>query len=391
MKVKYLLTISILLSGLYSFAHADEVKVSTNEIIERLKCDSITEVKTKERLYDLLDQISLELSKYQSNDRHSLSRSLNSCTPNKNSKALMIAFEGTGAFEPKVATTQAIAIKCLASKVHPSLINSIYNITKEVVAKNESKEDLLWSGLNTGVQLELFKHESFKDVDWYSFPSEESEALADIKLLKNYNLEQLIEDVQNSVNGNPKGISNATICLINYFHKAKQLNITPKIILTSHSSGARSLVKFSQKMKQLNFKVELAFTIDPVIEAHETLKEVLPQKLGEPARWAQYKLDRLLGKNPNYPYSRVWSRSYPTKLYKSSNVLKLINFYQQSDNLGLKIGGDALKFGIYGSPIHGADSNELIKGLSDSGHGEVTYHKEVLRSFRNNLKLSLDN
>jgi hypothetical protein len=51
--------------------------------------------------------------------------------------------------------------------------------------------------------------------------------------------------------------------------------------------------------------VDLAFSIDPVKEAHHAAEEVLPQNLGEP-RYARWKL--LAGKGSDYPYSAVWSR-----------------------------------------------------------------------------------
>ena len=60
------------------------------------------------------------------------------------------------------------------------------------------------------------------------------------------------------------------------------------------------------------------------------------------------------------------SLKQPDVLYKTSNTKRWINFYQKEDKQGIGSG-----FGIYGSPIMGADSNTYIKGAGKKGHGEI--------------------
>jgi hypothetical protein len=369
--------------SLISISALGSVQINDQLIIDSLNCSQIEKVSTQKQLETIFDTIAKELTHYTSNSRHELNKKLNDCRPTKKSKALIIAFEGTGAYQPKVPALQRIALKCLAGKIDKSLLKKINSQTHTSIAKEEriDKSKLKWSGLDTGIFESLFSMSKSREIDWYSFPSEESEALSDLEALKKYSFKQLLRDVTNSVNNSPLGIRNAVTCAINYTLVANYLGIKPKILVVTHSSGARSSVKFAEKIKSYKMKIDLVFTIDPVIEAHETLKEVLPQKIGEPARWAEYEWDRYWGRNPDYPYSRVWTRSHTNKLYKSSNIKELHSFYQQSDDLGLKIGGDALRFGIYGSKMNGADSNTLIKGLSNSGHGEIAYNKTVLDTF----------
>ncbi|MBT3585025.1 MAG: hypothetical protein HN509_08965 [Halobacteriovoraceae bacterium] len=352
----------------------------------KLDCQQLPFISSSAELGRVLATLINQQSVIVGGNRHQLNRKLNECTPSSNSKVLIIAFEGTGAYEPRVPALLNSLNHCIGDKVAAELIDPLYrSLISKLKERYPSKTQYKWSGLDTGILSELFKIEGGEYTDWYSFPSEEAEALSGLEELKNLSIGQLYRDIKNSVNSRPIGIQNALACVRNYRAKAKKLGIAPKIVGVSHSSGARSLVKFSEQLAKEKVKIDLLFTIDPLIEAHETIKEILPQKLGEPARWARYQIERMLGRNPRYPHSKVWSRYHPNSLYTPSNVQRLQSFYQLDDVLGLKIGGDALRFGILGSKFSGTDQNHLIRETGISGHGTICYHPTVLQYFRDEI------
>jgi hypothetical protein len=359
-------------------------KIQHEDLITQEKiCESLPRIKSKKDMKEVLEFFFDQAQKKDDPDRHKATKKLNACRPSKKSKALVIAFEGTGAYEPLIPATMARFNKCFGGKVNKKILSKVYSNTREIF-KDKKGKDSKWSGLQSGVMSEMMAMDGGRNVDWFSFPSEEVEQLAGLEKLKETSLKQLVDDVKNSVNSNPKGIQNARHCIKNYIKEAKALGITPKIVLTSHSSGGRSLVKFAEHMKRdVGVDVDLAFSIDPVKEAHHAVEEVLPQKLGEPLRYTRWKL--MGGKGEDYPYSAVWSGGQPSSLYKASNVKEHINFYQKEDREGLKIGGDAMRFGIHGSPIAGAD-NHYIKGVGMSGHGEITYESSVVNKFNEKMK-----
>jgi len=351
-------------------------------------CDHLPPIKDAKDLKEVLEFFYDETQKNDDKDRHKATEKLNACSPHPSSKALVIAFEGTGGYEPMIPATMANFNKCFGGKIDPKLKDKLFNISSEIL-KAKKGRDSKWSGLERGIMSEMMTLKDSQKVDWYSFPSEEVEQLAGLEEFKNLSISQINDNIKDSVNSNPKGIQNARDCIKKYLSEARKLNIQPKIILTSHSSGGRSLVKFAEHMKKdVGVDVDLAFSIDPVIEAHHAVEEVIPQKIGEPARYAKWKIKEKFGSTDPYPYSAVWSRSQPSKLYKSSNIKKQINFYQKEDRLGLKMGGDAGRFGIQGSPVDGAD-NIFIKGVGIGGHGEINMDKKLLEKFRKEMELIL--
>lgn len=169
----------------------------------------------------------------------------------------------------------------------------------------------------------------------------------------------------------PKGIQNALACIEKYQKAAEKMNIKPKVILMSHSSGGTALVKFSEHLKkQSDIQIDLAFSIDPVKEAHEAFKEVVGRKVSTTVN----PFDR----NKNSPLV-VSSQEQKDKLYKPVNVKKFCNFYQKSDTTGLNMG-----FGIHGSPIYHAENTEIVN-LTKKGHGDITYDPKVLKAFNDQL------
>lgn len=79
------------------------------------------------------------------------------------------------------------------------------------------------------------------------------------------------------------------------------------------------------------------------------------------------------------------SREQADSLYRVSNAPRWINFLQRTDTEGLKM---EPRFGIHGSPVRGAENVELYGGphLGAAGHGEITYHPDVLARFEQELE-----
>jgi hypothetical protein len=341
-------------------------------------------INASEALNSLTAQVVRENIRFKRADRHETTRLINDCTPTITSRALIIAFEGTGAYEPILPAVMNKLNKTLPrnkfDKLNEKVLSSVRNELKKYYSR-----DLKWTGLMSGPMSELFTLKNGQYVDWYSFPSEEVELLAGLEEIPRTSLRQLYNNIKDSVASNPRGIQNAFTCIAKYIRKAKQMEIYPKIILISHSSGGRSLVKFAERIKRLKLDVDLAFSIDPVIEAHHAIEEVIPQKLGEPTRYLRWRIT-----GGPYPYSAVWHRDHRNKLYVPNNVEVYKSFFQNTDRLGLKMGGDALRFGIHGSNIYGAD-NMHIKGLGIDAHGAICYNEKIIQNFRKLMENLLSN
>lgn len=360
----------------------------SEENIPRLLTEDEYRLKIKELFEDEV-QSNLE-------DRHALTASLNACTPTEKDSRLIIGFEGTGAYEPYIpALMERARIKYrdrVSEQDFSKTLNHVTNIVKKAIGK-ESK----WSGLMHGVMKTLYKDQSLLEgnFNWYSYPSEEAEVLAGLDSINAGNLMSLYEDIKNSVNSNPKGIQGALACTQKFIRGARELDYFPKVIVVTHSSGGRSVVKFAEHLKsksyidlegqnQTGIKIDLVMTIDPVKEAHEAIKEAALQLSGSASKSTlnfflpeRFEVDN--------PAPRVWSRNQPNSLYKPSNVKRFVNVYQKQDTLGLKL---SVKFGIWGSPIADADEQfEITSDLGDAGHGEIAYHRDTIDLFKRELGL----
>ena len=310
-------------------------------------------------------------------DRHEMGNALNACEPNKDSKAFVVSFAGTGAYNPRTHSLLARVIKCESFQNLPeSFKKSAYDILfKELETKNSAFTK--WSGIDKGIMSEFISDKELnthaKSFDFAIFPSEESEIIADPENININTISDIDDELEASTFGFPKGISNAKDCLLKYAQKSKELNIHPKFIILSHSSGGRSAVKFLEQLKRNKIEADLVLSIDPVIEAQHAIAEVADQYVGQ----AYDYLNPFSKKNKPV---RVWSRKYPKKLYKT-NAKKWVNFYQKDDSHGI---GMTPSFGIYGSPIIGGE-NHKIDNTGDSGHGKITYTEEVLRKMKENI------
>ena len=349
-------------------------RLTASSICENFdKDDSYIDVKTK--LETLVANQTNEI--YSIKDRHDMGNALNTCEPNKNSKALVLSFAGTGAYNPRTHSLLAQVIQCQKFQnlsVHSK--KAVYGIFFNEL-KNKNSAYTKWSGIDKGIMSSFISDPKLnakaKDFDFATFASEESEMIADPQNISLNSLSSLADEVLASTAGLPKGIANAKKCLVKYAMKSKELGIDRKLIILSHSSGGRSAVKFLELMKQNEIKADLVITLDPVVEAQHAIGEVASQYAGR-AR------DYLNPFTSNDKPVRVWSRTQPRKLYKT-NAKKWISFYQTDDSKGL---GTSPAFGIYGSPISGGE-NIKIEDTGASGHGKICYEEEVLEKMKKSI------
>ncbi len=310
-------------------------------------------------------------------NRYKVARVLNNCTPHKNSEGLFLAFAGTGAFNPRAFDIMAKAIKCKHVRGLPSWLQkkTYALVLSSLSAKGSSYRK--WSAIEKGPMTRMIMSSTLKSrIAMYNFaiyPSEESEAIADYEKMGWAELKNIPSEMKKSYKGNPTGIKNALNCTKIYLEGMSKKGKTPKIILMSHSSGGRSVVKFLEKLKKISkTHVDLVLTIDPVKEAQHAISEVIPQLAH---RYTEQAAGWILNVDVPNKQVAVWSRSQPKVLYKTSNVKRWINFYQQVDTKGLK---GSVKFGIKGSPIYRADENYYLKtGLGASAHSEIGYHSSL--------------
>jgi len=361
---------------------------TTTKVIKKTTCENISGESNEDKLKNEINtfvQNQTNSMKWKDKDRHEVGIMLNQCIPSKSSKALVITFAGTDAYNPRTYSLMAQLIKCknyqklptwLKKKTYTLLLNSL---------KDKKSSYTKWSGVERGPMNMFINDESLnkhaRDFDYASFASEESEIIANPNKMKNYGVSAVLKEFITSTAGIPEGIQAAHACTKKYFKEAKRLGITPKLIVMSHSSGGRSVVKYLEQVKKYDASLEasLVFTIDPVKEAHEAIKEVAGQKISNTVDDYNPFTDN------KHKSPKVWSRKQPKSLYKTSNAKRWINFYQSKDNKS----GDAgfMKFGIAGSPISKADSNYYIKDdLGKKPHGNITYHEKTLEVIKEEIE-----
>ena len=334
----------------------------------------------------------LKLQKYRSDtDRLVLNKKLNQCQPSSSGSALIIAFSGTGSYQPRLPILLDQICKSIGHNIHSDLMKNIHYRVSAKFHKTEKDLPDKWSGLLAGPMNFLCNNPDLLpySYDWYSFPSEESELLDDPTKLKIKEFLKLPKEIKSSFGAFPAGIQNAVQCTQKYLGHKNSIAGQTKLIVLSHSSGGRSAIKYLEKLQELNdprnatkpIKADLVFTIDPVREAHEAIAEALSQMAANPIKKAYNFLPVIPDVKVHPVY--VWSRHQKESLYKTSNTIQHVNFYQKADQFGLKT---QPKFGIHGSPIHGADLNrDLTLKLGKDGHGAITYHADLLEQFKHEL------
>lgn len=372
-KNSYIFLILILFTA--QLTHASEI------------CKQLDGVRDSAALKNVIAKIINNQSKFikSGHTRHNIGNALNQCSPTKNSEGLVISFAGTGAFNPRSFHVMRELIQCNS---HQNIPSNIRKLTYKYVLdglKAKKSHYTNWSGVDKGILGSILKENDLleigKNLDYAVFPSEESELLANIKSLSFEKLKNILEEMKRSTSGYSVGITNALLCATQYLKEAKKLKIEPKLMIFTHSSGARSAVKFLEKLKLYsNKKFDLVYTMDPVIEAHEAILSILPALA---SKYAQKIIDYLTPVEISATAVKIWTSKKSKSLYKTNNSVRWVSTYQNKDTNGL---GMTPEFGICGSPIENADKNLFLKtGLGASAHGEITYHKDSVELLRNEL------
>lgn len=308
-------------------------------------------------------------------------------------EVIVIAFEGTGAFEPRQAPVMQAAAEKLRQQglsLNGSGVSLNHLVDQALDAR--SGQAGKWSGLAAGPLESLLGDEALAgQAQWLSFASEEFEALAGDNLARELAPRQLLAEIQGSLSGQTPGISQALQAVQSLRAQAQAQGKNPQFVIVSHSSGGRSAVKFLEQARQLPavngeaFKSPLFFSIDPVREAHEAVGEALSDVYLRAG--TQHNLNRLRGllgwAEAPVKHPTVQHQHQPESLYRPGNTQKAINFYQRQDSEGLKL--DAVRFGIHGSPLARAENIE-VKGVGSAGHGEIAYQKAVTDRFLSELR-----
>lgn len=367
--------------------------VGMSKILQQTICETTKSIKTQAELEYVIKLMSynqtLELANT-SKDRHQVAEHLNDCSPEKDSKALVINFAGTGSFNPKSFDLMTDFMACFAENKLASNLNTNVFMSISYAQQKYQGQDYRWDGIAAGPLNQFFSDPYLKGkakyLDFATFASEESEIIADTNNFSVETIARIPSEIASSTFGVPTGIRMAMQCAQKYLAAAKVLSIKPKIIVMTHSSGGRSAVKFAENLKYLtnpmtnkkDYKIDLVFSMDPVKEAHEAIKEVATQ-------YAQRAVDQMVDYIPfmdrqDKPIN-VWTREQPYSLYKPSNTSRWVNVYQNKDKLGLKLNN--YQFGIHGSPIANADYNSFVSSaLGDDAHGAITSHSETIRMFK---------
>lgn len=346
-------------------------------------CEEVALVKSKQDLTNaLMKKVSEHNQKFTKGyGRHQIGEALNECTPSEDSKALVITFAGTSAYNPRSHHLMRELFSCPEFKDLPdNLRDDAYVASIDALKRSKSKFTK-WSGINRGVMQESLRSKNLFNIasgfEYAIFPSEEFEFLDNTKKITADNIKSTIKELSLR----PKGIVNALKCASKYFKTARAKGLSPKFILQGYSSGGRSVVKFLKEFNSYNLKyADLVITIDPVIEAHIAILDVANQYAGY---YGSSAWDYIWGEEIKPIRAAVWSRKQPRTLYKTSNARRWINFYQNKDTEGLKTG---LKFGICGSPISAADHNYYFsKDLGSAAHGQIPYNATLLSRYKNEI------
>lgn len=316
--------------------------------------------------------------------RHDLNRRLQA--DYHGAELVVFAFEGTAEYEPRMNVVMQQAAKALRTQglstqgSEMTLQYATYKGLSQAMGHNPN-----WSGLLTGPLESLLQDPELEaKTQWFSFPSEEYEALSRITTLQAIPLQQIFSLILAA--SHTPGIDQALATLRKVQTQARSQGKAIQMVIVTHSSGIRSALKFIELADQ---HVPLLVSIDPVPEAQLALGEVYRQVQRHMTEQALNQVISWLDVLPLTDLPRLQLHPpllrqglLPDSLVKPAHVSSLINFYQQQDTQGLRM---QPQFGIHGSPIAGAD-NYKIHTVGTRGHSEISYAPEVCRAFVDQLK-----
>ena len=302
------------------------------------------------------------------------------------SDVVVIAFEGTGGYHPRkaqVVQAAAARLRDQGLRVDGQNGSLAYKASSAIDAAEGQSSG--WSGLTRGPLEQLIRDPELSSrTQWFSFASEEIEAMSGEDAFMRSHLKDVLHDSLEIYTGEIPGLQNALKAVSEIQQQAREQGKNPRFVLVSHSSGGTSLVKFLERARAITgedgkpLQFEAALTIDPVREAHEAFFEGAKELFYKGTEHNFNKLKTSLGFQPKRVYPPlVRHRDQPETLFKPSNVKFFKNYYQLQDTEGLKI---KPYVGIQGSKVMGADNQE-IPDVGTGGHGEIAVHQEVRDAF----------
>jgi hypothetical protein len=328
-------------------------------------------------------------------DRHALGRRIQTQDSQEikydGSELVVIAFEGTGGYHPRKA--QIVQDAAAKLREQDLRVDGTSGSLSRMVANALDERDGVssgWSGLARGPLEQLIRDpKQSSRTQWFSFASEEVEALSGFDAFQRARLSEVLVDSLEIYMGETPGIENALRAIREIRSQAAESGKNPQFLLVSHSSGGRSMVKFLEKAKSITedsgkpMIFPSALTIDPVRGAHEAFFEGSKELLNKGTEHNFNKLRTTFGFSPKEVYPPlIRHRDQPESLYRPSNLKYLLNYFQVQDTEGLKV---SPLVGIQGSRMKDAVNLE-IADVGTGGHGEIAVHQDVRDAFMNQVE-----
>ena len=131
----------------------DETAQTVSQVIKKSICETTSSIKTQAEMEKVLKTMfynqDLDLANV-SKDRHKVADHLNDCSPEKDSKALVINFAGTGAFNPKSFDIMTEFMACFAEKKLDEKLNKNVFHTLATIQKKHQPSQYKWAGIEAG-------------------------------------------------------------------------------------------------------------------------------------------------------------------------------------------------------------------------------------------------
>ena len=162
------------------------------------------------------------------------------------SDVVVIAFEGTGAFETRRPHVMQEAAEILKEQGLSSQGRDLYDMSTTGLKPHLGSRDPNWSGLGLGPMTALLNDpEQQNKTQWLSFPSEEIELLAHPKAYKATSFDDIVQEMTGSYVGHTPGIQNALSAMQDIQMQARAQGKNPKFVVVSHSSGRVAVLSSS--------------------------------------------------------------------------------------------------------------------------------------------------
>ena len=363
---------------------AEEGRILPGVRVSAYSCEKFKKADDKGELTRAIQDLYYKMLEDAQSYRGSPGNGWNQCSARTESRALIITFSGTAEYAPALSSVMNHGLRCMNRNSKANHLGKEYfkaaqralNRANAVLPKNNS--------INEGITPLFVSDPGLREqvpfIDFATFPSEEVDFLRSSGTQRAW-------DAMDAAMGDPgtaRGLVSAEACVTEYLATARSLGITrPKIIVLGHSSGSRSTVKFIERMKTRHLNVDLAFTIDPVIEAHDELKVNFYKKvINNPVQNAGESIGVLPSQKE--ALDRYHTDLKDRALYKPSNAKRFVSVFQRVDTYGAGLVPDGVESAfseptIRGTYIRGADVNLQIKDFKKSGDGKYRAHGGIAK------------